>query len=394
MFRRLAFAWLAFLVAPTAFAGPFEDACLSVPAASFADLRCCFGVEGGPQGCLDRKLPALSAGKMPRELLDALTVAGKAEPLLAEKCHFVAHAIGRAAGRTYPTFSAAYRACDYRCQAGCIHGVIEQLFFHEFRRDHFSLPDLEERIPGVCDDEAVGKGRAARIECTHGLGHALLSSFDYDLSQALRGCDLVPDREGRLSCQLGVFMENVITDDVDRRNLKAEDPLYPCDAVDPAYRAMCYTEQSKALLARGRTPAEIATVCGTLGPDADRCFEGLGRDTSLDLRLGKDAEVAAICENNAGDHLRSCLTGAVMAAVDLAQDASVALPYCGAFASASAQELCVDRTLWYLRDVHGWDAEKLDQACRTSGGALTDTCLATRAAGDSLWRRIWRWLFG
>ncbi len=378
-------------IAVPAFAGSFEDACFSAPVRSFADLRCCFGVEGGPQACLDRKLPALSAGKTPRALLDEMDEAGGSEPLLAEKCHFVAHAIGRLAGRMSPSFADAYRACDYRCQAGCIHGVIEQLFFHELRREHFTIEDLRERIPTVCDGDAVGKGRAERIECTHGLGHAVLSGVDYDLPAALRGCDLVPDREGRLSCQLGVFMENIITDETELRNLKADDPLYPCDAVDPAYRAMCYTEQPKALLARGLKPEAIASLCALLGSDADRCFEGLGRDTSLELRLGKFSEVAAVCERSAGDHLRACVTGAAMASIDLAQDASVALPYCAAFASEDARGLCVDRVLWYLRDVHGWDADRLDAECSAHGGTLADLCLDRRAAHDSFWARFWRW---
>jgi hypothetical protein len=376
----------------------FAIVLLSLPvlaaAASFQDLESCLTLADGPQECLDGFVPDLLEDHTPRELLDTLTVEGKTNPLFAEKCHFVAHAIGRAAGKSSPSFSAAYRACDYRCQAGCIHGVIEQLFFHEFQKDHFSLSDLTERIPTVCSPKDIGQGRAAHIECTHGLGHALMSSFGYDLDQALAGCDLVPDSEGQLSCQLGVFMENIITDEVYLRKLKSSDPLYPCDSVDPRYRAMCYTEQPKALLGRGMATSDIASLCRTLGADADRCFEGLGRDTSLALRLNKFTEVAAVCEDNAGDHLRACVTGAVMATVDLSQDASTALPYCGAFASSSTQELCVDRTLWYLRDVHGWSEEKLDAECVLHAGTIQELCGAQRKAHDTFWARILRWLFG
>ncbi len=310
-----------------------------------------------------------------------MDTAGEHDPVLREYCHFIAHAIGRHAALMLGATDAALRECDHRCHSGCVHGVIEQVFFAGGRTEHFTLPELEEQIPEVC---TAGESRAASIQCTHGLGHAILSALEYDLPQALRGCDRLPDRTGRQSCQLGVFMENIITDQQDKRWLKEDKPLYPCTVVEEPYRRMCMTEQPRALVARGLTPDAIADICASAGTLEERCLEGLGRDTSGPLRTGKFAEVAAVCTGRG----RACIGGAVKAAIDMTQDASLALPYCTAFIDVTEEAACFSAATVHLRAVYGWTKEQQEEAC---GG--TALCCSAVDAEYVWWKQLLRWVF-
>lgn len=361
-------------------------------AESFADLACCFQPGRSPQHCLDDRVAEIAGDRTTRELLDAAERAGRADPELGLKCHAVAHAIGRAAFERSHDFAAAFQSCDQRCQAGCYHGVIERLFLS--RRpsgdegDHLTPDRLRGRIPSVCTAGNIGRADyGLLLQCYHGLGHAILYSLDYDLPSALRGCDRLRGDTPRYACYLGVFMENIITEERGKRWLKAGEPFYPCTAVGPRYRPACYKQSTKVMLHMRMSVAAVAEACREAGEFADECMEGLGRDTSPEARAGDARAVARVCADHAGRYLPDCIGGAVRALIDFTWDARYAYRYCAALPDTTGRAVCFRLGQSYLQHVYGQDATALREGCSSyATGALRECQQAVPTPG--WWGRL------
>lgn len=344
-------------------------------ATTFSDLLCCFQKGMDPQHCLDDRIPSLMEGKTTKEAIDLLEAETKAVPELEQECHAVVHSIGRHAFLTAWNFGTAFHSCDHRCQAGCYHGVLERVFFSQEDLDrginHLSFEDLEGKIPELCSRENFSDpSLGLLIQCAHGLGHAILYTLDYELDDALRGCDLLPSETMRASCLLGVFMENVVGDR-ELRDLKADEPLYPCTRVAEPYKRACYKQQTKVMLHMELSYAEIAAQCALTGEYRGVCFEGLGRDTSAGAREA-EAEavraVARICEEHAGDFLVNCVGGAVRALDDFSWDGRYSLRYCAALSADDARDACYRIAREHLGTVYGMSDNAIDAQCDVYGG--------------------------
>ncbi len=196
-------------------------------------------------------------------------------------CHRVAHTIGSAAfARNRGNVARTFANGSATCWSGYYHGVLER-----------ALLDVRgyqpERLAAVardlCDDREVRTVAWLAYQCLHGLGHGLMITTGYDLPRSLRVCNRLGGSWDRESCKGGVFMENISTSYGFRsRWLRDDDPVYPCSAVAPRDKAVCYQlVTSRVLQVVGPDWERVAEACaGVEAGWVASCFESMGRDVS------------------------------------------------------------------------------------------------------------------
>ena len=93
----------------------------------------------------------------------------------------------------------AFKVLNSECMSGYTHGVTEAFF-----REH-GTENITDNLQVICNNET---NNFVAHQCYHGIGHGLMAFYDYDMPQALKGCEDLPTH--RESCYSGVFMENVV----------------------------------------------------------------------------------------------------------------------------------------------------------------------------------------
>lgn len=200
------------------------------------------------------------------------------DPFVVSQCHQLTHVIGRVAADLYPNAGAAFPHGDPFCWSGYYHGVTEGLLTQ--------MGDgVTANLNTVCDDI---EGKAAYsfdyYNCVHGLGHGLMYIRSNELFRSLELCDILSGQWERSSCYGGVFMENIIADEVNHfaKYLKDEDSLYPCNAVGDSYKSACWLMHTSHMLkAVGGDFVRVFQLCSAVvEPYTNTCYQSLGRDAS------------------------------------------------------------------------------------------------------------------
>lgn len=206
--------------------------------------------------------------------------------------HALVHTMGRLSFAHYGDVAEAFGQCRETFSAGCYHGVLEGYLA--------SLPRIEpQAVAGLCGTAVPpGSPPLLKFQCVHGVGHGLVANFDADLPRALGFCDALDNDWGRSSCYGGAFMENIMIEwhlrygppsdgsgqahDATKSMLKADDPLYPCNAVAEKYRRDCYFLQSSAISMFNDNDFEATLkVCDTVPAKyVQVCYQSTGRDIS------------------------------------------------------------------------------------------------------------------
>ena len=115
-----------------------------------------------------------------------------------DHCHRTAHKIGEYAGRTTGNVDRALAFGSQDCQFGYFHGVIE---------GHAAVtPTLWEELPGLCLKVTTDRASTAYAECSHSLGHAVVTRTDNDVRAGLERCKLIDTADDRMACDTGIFM--------------------------------------------------------------------------------------------------------------------------------------------------------------------------------------------
>lgn len=384
-------AALLLLVLPLAHAAP-DDACRLPLDQPFARAECCLAFDPVTQDpCLEAVMEDVGKGKTIAELIAAFEEARRTSPELERSCHPVVHAIGRLAlQRAGGDIGQAFQSCGDSCSFGCMHGVMERLLL--FRPDDVH-PDRERMkllFPSVCTDERLGSGRMkAMFNCHHGLGHAALFFLDYDLDGALALCDVLPSARDREWCASGVLMENLLAGDRSKRNLRADDPLYPCTAIPEAYRKRCASEQSRIFVERGWDDARILAACRALAPYGAACIEGFGRDISTSVRDGYEGRVTGACAAMPDDLRWPCVWGVIQGLIDAENGGNSAMLFCSRFAGG-LRSTCFSRAGGYLRDYHEFSDERAIEFCAEAGDAAEECRMRVQRQHDEIGRLAFR----
>ncbi|MEP7103691.1 MAG: hypothetical protein ABI721_03215 [Candidatus Dojkabacteria bacterium] len=339
--------------------------------------------EDEQQKCLDDFMVSYfqGTGETTKQVLADLEAARSTSTTIENDCHPIVHAIGRLTYKLKGNIGDAFEACDQTCHSGCYHGVMERLFYSdtELSSDykHLTYDDMKEKIPGICDkDKFKNPSNAVIFQCLHGVGHALMYTLDYDLDASLKSCDLLPTNYDRSSCYGGVIMENVTAFDKKKRDLKADDPLYPCSRLDNKYKADCYLMQTSVMSEYGLNNQQVVDECKKTGDYMPQCFVSMGRDLSNYVRTGNVSYVVTACEDTAKENVRPCMDGAIYALIDNTWDLSFAYKLCDSLNIQKNIEDCFSDANNYYKSTYVGTAESMKGACTSYVNGKRSTCLS------------------
>jgi hypothetical protein len=271
---------------------------------------------------------------------------------VVSQCHPLVHVIGRAAVDKYPNVAEAYAQGDSFCWSGYYHGVLEGVI------GRIGPSHLNAQLNSICTPLTVAPYKKYGFDhynCAHGLGHGIMAISNDELFDSLKTCDVLNDQWERLSCWSGVFMENVIVDNKNHftKFLTPSDPLYPCDAVEPAYRNTCYMMQTSYMLkVENHDFNKVFGLCATVGPQyTDTCYQSLGRDVS-GLSSSNVAQTIAGC--NLGKDLQqrtNCFIGAVKDFISYYHSDTQGKALCSAITEKEVQDTCFSTAADYYKSL-------------------------------------------
>jgi hypothetical protein len=133
--------------------------------------------------------------------------------------------------------------------------------------------------------------------------------------------------------------------------LKADDPLYPCTAVENRYKEQCYLMQtSHALTVLQEDFSKVFAVCSTVDAPYDAtCYQSLGRDisghSSSDVQQTKtncllgQTEVAK----------ENCITGAVKDFISYFHSDQQGLALCASLGDQYLEDSCRNQATAYYK---------------------------------------------
>ncbi len=270
-------------------------------------------------------------------------------PYVKSNCHQIAHVIGRAAAKKYPTLAETYAHGDNFCWSGYYHGAIETIA-SKLGRDK-----ILSQINTVCADFLLKKPYGFdHYNCVHGMGHGLMAVQDDNLFTALASCDSFEGKWQQDSCYSGVFMENVMNEinpGEHSNYFKADDPLYPCTGVADKYKQQCYLMQtSHALKVENYDFSKVFSLCAGLATPFDvTCYQSLGRDASGQSSSDIKLTVAKCLLGPTAIAQQNCFTGAVKDFISYYHSDTQGLALCQAIPEPTMAASCKDEAIKYYK---------------------------------------------
>lgn len=245
---------------------------------------------------LENQLISIVNEKNPRAALQKLKTITNDNKLIANGCHVLVHAIGRAAYEKYKVFDAALVFEDNTCGSGYIHGVVEARMS--------KAKNVIAELQVICKD---GSGN-----CFHGVGHGLMYYTSNNLPTSLLYCDTIKSDQGKLFCSEGVFMENFNTDPTlhPTKYIKSDDPFYPCGEQKTLYKGTCYFYAPDHYLNIYPTAYEQAlTWCATAEEGYELiCLNGLG-SRMMKRNILEPKSVEKVCMQLHDEKRSYCIDG-------------------------------------------------------------------------------------
>ena len=259
-------------------------------------------------------------------------------------CHQTAHKAGRFAYELYG--EKAFQTCGAECHSGCYHGATEAYF-----KDH-GTANLAQNLQVICSSEL---NPFFSHQCIHGIGHGLMAWSNYEIHEALKNCDLLPQKQD--SCYSGVFMENIVgglaQEAGHQTNYLNADPQFPCTIVDEKYKSACYFYQTSRMVQLFPNDfARVAQICNQVPTQYQAvCFSSMGRDADGVYR-GQPTQAITSCNNAPSGLMReSCLSGAVQDAFWDPSGSDSALTFCKLLTSQSEKQICYNTIIGRAVDV-------------------------------------------
>jgi hypothetical protein len=265
-------------------------------------------------------------------------------------CHQLTHVIGRAAANLYGDIPTTYSKGDNFCWSGYYHGAMEAVVAK------IGADKILDQANTICADLGKGEQKYSfyHYNCVHGLGHGFMGILENKLFDSLKTCDKLTDDWERESCYGGVFMENVMSKNNPShpsKELRPDEPLYPCTAVEDKYKSQCYLMQTSYVLeTQNYDFAKVFDLCGTVESEfRPTCYQSLGRDasgnsvsdvqkTNSTCMLGEDYEARS-----------NCVVGAVKDFIAYYHDDTKAKELCESF-DADLRDVCLKTAEEYYKN--------------------------------------------
>ncbi len=220
--------------------------------------------------------------------------------------HLVVHQIGFYAYQKYGTDS-ILKCKDYFLYA-CYHGaIIEAASDQGF--------DVIHKMTDKCKSSPV-----RHFQCVHAAGHSILAIWNYDLTEALKTCDEIYEKDAKFpealsSCHNGAFMENLFgvhdwgTDKAPKRDWLSDDPYFPCNAFSEKYQRGCWLNQAARIYQMNNGDIVKTTqICEGAGNKEyiAWCMDNIARQIHP-LTNGDPTKTFELCQQVGPDWYNNCL---------------------------------------------------------------------------------------
>jgi hypothetical protein len=267
--------------------------------------------------CYKNELTQITEQQSPEKAMALVKQAYTKVPYVKSQCHQLTHAIGRAALTKYnDDVAQTYAHGDQYCWSGYYHGAMEALATNK------GYDYIVKNANNICKPIAAkGEYSFYHYNCVHGLGHGFMFVKNGDLFASLKACDSITNNWERTSCYGGVFMQNIMNEQTPDKDakvgstyLKADQPMYPCTAVDTKYKGQCYLMQtSYALQTVSYDFSKVFTMCDNVEPEfKDTCYTSLGRDASGNSISNVDQTRTTCLLGKTDEGQKFCVHGAAM----------------------------------------------------------------------------------
>ena len=242
----------------------------------------------------------------------------------------------------YGDIPTTYSHGDSFCWSGYYHGAMEATVAK------IGPDKVLDQAATICAPLGEGEQKYSfdHYNCVHGLGHGFMGIKDSELFDSLDICDTMTDDWERESCYSGVFMENIMAKDNPShpsKELRADEPLYPCTDVENKYKTQCYLMQtSYALETQNYDFKKVFDLCGTVESEfRPTCYQSLGRDASGNT-ASDVAKTNANCMLGEDYEARSnCVVGAVKDFISYYHSDTKAKDLCDSF-DTDLRQVCLD----------------------------------------------------
>jgi len=197
-------------------------------------------------------------------------------------CHGLGHHYGVFLyGQTGNLTEAMSFALDRQCSNAIAMGITENYLKSQILFENVKPENLE--FVSICDQFGTYQYGLGRLECVHGVGHGLLTAYEYDVFSAVERCDEYnTDVEIRL-CYEGLFMENTNLDSLPVAALDENDIHYPCNELEEKYVGACYYYQISHILRQKGNVNDALKECDKLEKEVFKnfCYLGMGRQIAI-----------------------------------------------------------------------------------------------------------------
>jgi hypothetical protein len=301
-----------------------------------------------PYGCYaDYLTLTVQTEGIEKAFIDLKTAYNEGDQNVVSLCHQLSHVIGRAATTIFPTVAESYNYGDTFCWSGYYHGIMEAIIAQ------MGIDNVPKQLNEICSS-LPGKDSYSfnYFNCVHGVGHGLMYVTNHELFDALEFCDDLEGAWEQSSCYGGVYMENVIANEVDHvsKYLKKDDLLYPCNAVDEQYKNQCYLMQTSYILKELNYDfAQVYNQCALADEGhVATCYQSLGRDAS-GMSASDPEQTKAVCLLGSDEIAQSnCVTGAVKDFISYHHSDVQALSFCQSLPT-NLETNCVTTTQNYYQ---------------------------------------------
>lgn len=276
-----------------------------------SNIVACKGIDSQEFSCWQQRYNAMVKEQSTKAAFADFREAYATIPFVKSSCHQIGHVIGRAAALKYKSLSETYAHGDNFCWSGYYHGAVETV------AAEIGADKILAQINSVCADFLKTQPYGFNhYNCVHGMGHGVMAVQDDELFSALKTCDNFTGDWQQQSCYSGVFMENVMNEinpGEHSKYLKADDPLYPCTAVEDRYKEQCYLMQtSHALVVEAGDFNTVFNLCASVQTPFDQtCFQSLGRDVSGRSNSNQATTIEQCMGGPTQLAKQNCFTGAV-----------------------------------------------------------------------------------
>lgn len=310
--------------------------------AAGGEPRDCSGASANDYACYQERYQGLVQESGVEAAFTELKSEYDKNDFVKAQCHQITHVIGRAATDVYGDLPNTYSKGDNFCWSGYYHGAMEATVAK------IGPDKILDEADTICDPLAEGDQKQSfyHYNCVHGLGHGFMGIQNNELFESLETCDTLRDDWERESCYSGVFMENIMAKDNPShpsKELRADEPLYPCTDVEKKYKPQCYLMQtSYALETQDYDFQAVFDLCGTVeGEFRPTCYQSLGRDASGNTVSDVDKTNANCMLGEDYEARSNCVIGAVKDFISYYSRDTEAKELCDSF-DADLRKVCQD----------------------------------------------------